>query len=304
MMRLQTDGAATGVQPVAGTLPIKKTSMLRIIWERFSRNKLAVAGLVFILLVAVLAILAPWIAPYDPAEQDLLKKLKPPSAEHWLGTDDFGRDIFSRLLHGARISLSVGILTVLGWIVIGTAVGALAGYYGGKVDNILMRMVDIIIAFPDILLLIAVVSMFKPSVANIILILILLRWTSIARLVRGEFLSLKNREFVLAAKTLGLSDVRIIFVHILPNALAPIIVASTLGIGYTILTESALSFLGLGVQPPTASWGNMLQGAQSISILMKAPWYPVAPGLMILLTVLSVNFVGDGLRDALDPRLK
>ena len=284
--------------------PVAKTSMRKLIWERFVRNKLAVVGLVLLGLIVVLSLLAPVLATHDPAEQNLLYKLKPPSSEHLLGTDDLGRDIFSRLLYGGRVSLTVGLLAVLGSMTIGTTIGAIAGYYGGKIDNVLMRFVDVMIAFPQILLLIAVVSILKPSLQNMIIVLMVLGWTGTARLVRGEFLSLKNREFVLAARTIGMKDRRIIFSHILPNAMSPIIVAATLGIGGTILVESTLSFLGLGVQPPTASWGNMLQGAQSITILLTAPWYPIFPGLMILLTVLSINFIGDGLRDALDPRLK
>ncbi|MGZ4105892.1 MAG: ABC transporter permease, partial [Tumebacillaceae bacterium] len=226
-----------------------------------------------------------------------------PSAAHWLGTDDMGRDIFSRMIYGARVSLTVGVVSVLGTMVIGVTVGALAGYYGGWVDNLLMRFVDIMISFPSIFLLIAVVSILEPSMKNIIIVFAVLNWTSAARLVRGEFLSLKSREYVMAARTIGMSNTRIIFLHMLPNAIAPIIVAATLSIGNTILAESALSFLGIGIQPPMPSWGNMLQGAQDISIMLDAPWYPIVPGLMILLTVVSINFIGDGLRDAFDPRM-
>lgn len=301
-MELETSKTTVAVNspPV---LKYKKTSMSKIFWERFSRNKLAVIGLVIIVTIILLALLAPVIAPYDPAKQNLLHRLKPPSAIHFLGTDDLGRDIFSRILWGARVSLTVGFVAVLGSITIGTFIGAIAGYYGGKLDSFLMRAVDVIISFPSIFLLITVVSILKPSLMNIILVFIAFGWTGTSRLVRGEFLTLKNREYVLAAQTVGMSDARIIFRHILPNAMASIIVTATLAVGGTILAESTLSFLGLGIQPPTASWGNMLQGAQNITIMLTAWWYPLFPGLMILITVLAINFIGDGLRDALDPRM-
>ena len=222
--------------------------------------------------------------------------------EHLMGTDKFGRDIFSRLLYGAQISLLVGFASVLGSITIGTVVGAIAGYFGGIIDAILMRIVDIILSIPDIFLLITLVTIFQPGIDKLILIFALTRWTTTARLVRSEFLSLRSREFVLAAKTIGTRNYKIIFSHILPNAMGPIIVAATLSVGTVILAESALSYLGFGVQPPMASWGNMLQDAQNFTIMIQAWWYPLFPGLMILLTVLCFNFLGDGLRDALDPK--
>lgn len=301
--QLHTNGPSVSGQ-FSGPIKVAKTSMLKITFEKFAKNKLALIGLVLFLLVVILALLTPYIAPYDPTAQNLLYSLKPPSKAHWMGTDDFGRDILSRILYGSRVSLTVGIVTVLGTVAIGTTIGAIAGYYGGKIDNILMRFVDIMISFPHIFLLIAVVTILKPSMKNIIIVLIALGWTGIARIVRGQFLSLKEQDYVLSARSIGMSDFRLIFLHILPNAIAPIIVAATLGIGGTILQESVLSFLGLGIQPPIASWGNMLQGAQSITIMLTAWWYPLFPGLMILLTVLCVNFIGDGLRDALDPRSK
>lgn len=282
---------------------IKKTSMTKIIVRKFFENKLAVLGLIVLLVIVISAILAPVIAPYDPAEQNLLDKLKPPSGQYLLGTDEIGRDIFTRLLYGGRVSLAVGFFSILGSITIGTIYGAISGYYGGRVDNLMMRVIDILISFPSIFLLITVVTLVKPSVTNIIIVFALTGWFGTSRLVRGEFLSLKNRDYVLAARNVGMSDARIIFRHMLPNAMAPIIVAATLGVGGVIIAESSISFLGLGISPPTASWGNMLQGAQGITIMLKAWWYPVFPGLMILLTVLSINFVGDGLRDALDPKL-
>ena len=283
---------------------VKPDTMTRIIFEKFWRNKLAVIGAIILIIIISAALLAPFIVQHPPEKQYLMDKLLPPSKEYWLGTDHLGRDLFSRLLYGARISLMVGFASIIGAITIGTVVGALAGYYGGKVDGILMRFVDVFISFPNIFLLITIVSIFQPSVDKLIIVFALIGWMGTARLVRGEFLSLRSREFVLAARTLGVRSSRIIFFHILPNALGPIIVAATLGVGGIILAEAALSFLGLGVQPPTASWGNMLQGAQSLTIMLRAWWYPVIPGLMILITVLCFNFVGDGLRDAFDPRIK
>lgn len=271
-------------------------------WEQFKRNKLAVVSLIVLIVVILLALFAPIVAPHDPAEQDLLQRLKPPGASHLLGTDDLGRDLFSRLLYGARVSLTVGIVSVLLNVVIGVVVGALAGYYGGKLDGVLMRLVDMMLAFPLTMILITVVSVLRPSLTNIIIVLVAFGWMGKARLLRGQILTVKNREYVDAARTIGMSDARIIFCHILPNAIAPVIVSATLQMGTLILTESILSFLGLGIQPPTASWGNMLQSAQTLTILMKAPWVPFFPGLMIFITILCFNFVGDGLRNALDSR--
>lgn len=281
----------------------QRDTMLGIITRKFFKNKLAVMGAVFLIIIITAAILAPVIAPYSPSKQNLLQKLQPPSSEHWLGTDRFGRDTFSRLLYGARVSLLVGFASVLGSITIGTFLGAVAGYVGGIVDAMIMRFVDVILSIPSIFLLITLVTIFKPGVDKLILIFALLGWTTTARLVRGEFLSLRSREFVLASKTIGTKTHTIIFSHILPNAMGPIIVSATLAVGYVILAESGLSYLGLGIQPPHASWGNMLQDAQNFTILLKSWWYPLAPGLMILLTVICFNFVGDGLRDALDPKI-
>jgi peptide/nickel transport system permease protein len=278
-------------------------SLWRMAAAKFLQNRLALLGLVVLAIVILSALLAPWLAPHDPNFQSLRQRLAPPGPEFWLGTDHLGRDIFSRLLHAGRISLFVGFSAMAGAVVIGTSVGAIAGYYGGKVDGVLMRLVDIVISFPSIFLLIALVAILEPTIDKLIIVFAFLSWTSTARLVRGEFLTLKQREFVLAARTLGMSTPRIIFAEILPNALGPIIVAATLSVGGFILAESALSFLGLGVQPPTASWGNMLTNAQGVGIFRTAWWYPTFPGLMILVTVLSFNFVGDGLRDALDPNV-
>jgi peptide/nickel transport system permease protein len=282
----------------------KPDTLSKIIFRKFMKNKLAVFGAIVLFLIILMALFAPVLANHDPAKLNLLDKLQPPSAEHYLGTDDLGRDIFSRLVYGARVSLLVGFASVLGFITIGTVIGSVAGYYGGRIDALLMRFVDIVISFPSIFLLITIVSIFEPSLTKLIIVFALISWTFTARLVRGEFLSLRTREFVLAARTMGMRSSRIIFSHILPNAVGPIIVAATLGVGGVILAESALSYLGLGIQPPTPSWGNMLQGAQNFTIMLKAWWYPLFPGLMILITVLAFNFIGDGLRDAFDPKMK
>ncbi|MBQ4841494.1 oligopeptide ABC transporter permease [Bacillus sp. FSL K6-3221] len=283
-------------------LPPKPETMLRLFCEKFFKNKLAVAGSVILLIIIFSAMFAPVIAPYTPEQQDLLKRLQPPSAEHFMGTDKFGRDIFSRVLYGARVSLLVGFVSVVGAITIGTVVGAVAGYFKGFVDSLLMRFVDVVLSIPDIFLLITLVTIFKPGIDKLILIFALTGWTTTARLIRSEFLSLRTREFVLAARTIGTKNHVIIFSHILPNCIGPIIVSATLKVGSVILAESTLSYLGFGIQPPTASWGNMLQDAQNFSIMVQAWWYPLFPGLFILLTVLCFNFLGDGLRDALDPK--
>lgn len=271
-------------------------------WERFKKNRMAVISLVILAALIILALLAPVIAPYDPAEQDLLNRLKAPSSGHWFGTDDLGRDVFTRVLYGARVSLSVGIFSVVFNVIIGVTVGAIAGYYGGKVDSILMRFVDIMLAFPQFFLLITVVTLLKPSLFNIIAVLTAFGWMGKARLLRGQILSVKNREYIDAARSMGLPDRRIIFFHVLPNSVAPVIVAAAMNMGSMILTESGLSFLGLGIQPPTASWGNLLQSAQSLKIMVEAPWYPIFPGMMIFITIMCFNFLGDGLRNAFDSK--
>lgn len=255
-------------------------------------------GGIILLIFVVLAILAPVIAPYDPSAI-IEEEIEGPSAKHWFGTDDLGRDLFSRLLYGARISLSVGLVAVLISVSIGTLFGALSGYYGGWIDTIIMRFVDIMLAFPSIFLILTIQVMLTPSIYNVMIVIGLTSWMGVARLVRGEFLTLRERQYVEAARAIGCSDFRIIFRHILPNAQAPIIVAATLGMAGAILTESALSFLGLGVQPPTASWGNMLMDSQAY--LMDAPWMAIIPGILILATVLSLYFVGEGLRESTKP---
>ncbi|MFT4412503.1 oligopeptide ABC transporter permease [Fredinandcohnia humi] len=294
---------ASGNQIELQGLSAKADTLGKIMVRKFFKNKLAVIGAILLIIIITAALCAPLLTPYHYETQNLLKRLAPPSSEHLLGTDTFGRDIYTRLLFGARISLLVGFVSVLGAITIGTALGALAGYFGGIVDAMIMRFVDIVLSIPQIFLLITLVTIFNPGVDKLILIFALTGWMGTARLVRGEFLSLRSREFVLASKTIGTRSMTIIFREILPNAMGPIIVAATLSIGNVILAESALSYLGLGIMPPTPSWGNMLQGAQSITIMLNNWWVPTAPGLLILITVLCFNFVGDGLRDALDPKI-
>lgn len=258
-------------------------------------------GAAVLLVLVLLAVAAPLVSGQDPYAVDLRSYRKPPGAGHLLGTDSSGRDVFARLLFGARISLSVGVVAVSVYTALGLLVGSLAGYYGGWLDNLLMRLADVVMSFPSLVLIITVASVVGPSIYNVMLVIGLLGWPPIARIVRGMFLSLRKREFVLAAQASGVGNTRLIWRHLVPNVLAPVIVAATYGMASAILTEAGLSFLGLGVQPPEASWGNMLNAAQSISILETMPWLWVPPGLMIAMTVLSLNFLGDGLRDALDP---
>jgi len=250
----------------------------------------------------VVATLAPYIAPYDPGQIDIKIVLQEPSPKHLFGTDALGRDVLSRMIWGSRISLLVGFVAVGIASLIGVFLGALAGYYGRWIDNLIMRFVDIMLCFPTFFLILAVVAFLEPSIWNIMIIIGVTGWMGVARLVRAEFLSLKERDFTIAEKALGARDFRIIFRHILPNALAPVLVSATLGVAGAILTESALSFLGIGVQPPTPSWGNILTaGKDNIEI---AWWLSLYPGLAILITVLGYNLLGEGIRDAIDPRLK
>ncbi len=275
--------------------------MLKIVWNRFKKNTLSLIGLTIILSLAIIAILAPFISPYEPTKIDVYNVLSPPSKAHPLGTDELGRDLLSRMIWGSRASLKVGFIAVGIAITIGIIIGAFAGYYGGKIDALLMRFVDIMLAFPTFFLILAVIAIVEPSISTIMIVIGLTGWMDVARLVRAEFLTLKERDFILAAKAIGASDFRIIFRHILPNALSPVFVAATFGIAGAILIESGLSFLGLGVQPPEPSWGNILtSGKDNITV---AWWLSLFPGIAILITVLSYNLVGEGLRDALDPRL-
>ena len=264
-----------------------------------AKNKLAIFGLIVLGFFVLIAIFAPVIAPYDPDEIVESETLAP-SFKHLFGTDDLGRDIFSRAVFGARISLTVGIVAVTIAILIGTLMGATAGYFGGFVDGTIMRFVDVMLSFPSIFLILAIQAMLTPNIYNVMIVIGLTSWMGVARLVRGEYLKIRELQYVEAAKAIGCSNLRIIFRHMLPNAQAPSIVAGTLGMAGAILTESALSFLGMGVQPPMPSWGNMLMDAQAY--MRDAPWMAIIPGLLILITVLSLYFVGEGLREALNPR--
>lgn len=277
---------------------------MRLLWvigKRFSRNKLSVAGAIVVFMLMAAALLAPVVAPYDPTSIDVYNVLSPPSTAHLFGTDELGRDLLSRIIWGSRVSLKVGFVAVGIAIMIGILVGSIAGFYGGRVDAVLMRFVDMMLAFPTFFLILAVIAILEPNIFTIMAVIGVTGWMDVARLVRAEFLTLKERDFVDAARAIGIRNKRLIMRHILPNALSPVFVAATFGIAGAILTESGLSFLGLGVQPPDPSWGNILTaGKDNIEI---AWWLSLYPGLAILITVLSYNLVGEGLRDALDPRL-
>ena len=276
--------------------------MKTIFWKRFKKNHLAVLGGIIVFFLFLIAILAPVVSPHDPNSIDVKNILEPPSIKHPFGTDDLGRDILSRIIWGSRISLAVGFVAVGIATVIGIILGAISGYYGSWIDSVIMRFVDIMLSIPTFFLLLAVIAFLEPSIWNIMIVIGLTSWMGVARLVRAEFLSVKEREFVLAARTVGANDIRIIFNHILPNSIAPVLVSTVLGIAGAILVESALSFLGIGIQPPTASWGNILTtGKDNIEI---AWWLSVFPGLAILVTVLAYNLLGEGIRDSIDPRLK
>ncbi|MFG6360116.1 ABC transporter permease [Taurinivorans muris] len=259
-------------------------------------------GTGIVLCMAFFAVFAPYLTPYSPTEPNVDMMLLPPSSSHVLGTDAVGRDIFTRLLYGARVSLWVGFIAVGISSAIGIALGLISGYFGGIIDEIIMRLVDIMLCFPSFFLILAVIAFLEPSVTNIMVVIGLTSWTGLTRLVRAETLSLRERDFVLAAKLSGASKFRILFVHILPNTLAPVFVSATLGIAGAILVESSLSFLGLGVQPPYPSWGNMLLDGKDV--LSNAPWLSLFSGLAIFITVLGYNLLGESLRDMLDPRLK
>jgi peptide/nickel transport system permease protein len=287
--------------PLTMALRGAERSQWQMALERFRAHRPAVLGIFVLATLALLSAGAPIVSPYDPDKTQLLALYEPPSLSHPFGTDDLGRDLATRILYGGRVSLSVGLLAVTVAVSIGTLVGVVAGYYGGWIDSLLMRFVDMMYSFPRLFLLILFGVFFKGmTIGVIVLVLGVLSWMTTARLVRASFLSLKRREFVEAARSVGATDRRIIVRHILPNSLAPIIVAATLGVAAAIIAESTLSFLGLGIQPPTPSWGNMLNHATTD--MDKAPWIAIFPGLFIFLAVVSINFIGDGLRDALDPR--
>ena len=274
--------------------------MNKTLLQKALQNPLSKAGFIIIVLVFVLAMLAPIIAPYDPNDINVKVILLAPSWQHWMGTDGLGRDVLSRMLYGGRISLLVGLVAVGIATAIGIVLGAIAGYYRGWVDTLIMRLVDVMLSIPSFFLILAVIAFLTPSIINVMIVIGLTSWMGVTRLVRAEFLSLNGREFVLASRTLGAKDARLIFTHLLPNSLTPIIVSSVLGVAGAVLMESGLSFLGLGVQAPQASWGNILTDGKDY--IQFAWWLSLFPGLAILITVLGYNLLGEGLRDALDPR--
>ncbi|MCG3086918.1 nickel transporter permease [Sporosarcina cyprini] len=271
-------------------------------WRNFRKSKIAVVGMAIVLFFILVAILAPWLAPEGINDQSHADRLQPPSSAHWLGTDDFGRDILSRIIYGARISLSVGFLSVVLSVIVGSMLGIVAGYYGRWVDTIISRVFDIMLAFPSILLAIAIVAVLGPSLQNALIAIAIINVPNFGRLIRSKVLSIKEEEYISAAKAIGMKDARILFSHILPNSMAPVIVQGTLAVATAILEAAALGFLGLGAEPPMPEWGKML--ADSKDYLQSAPWTMIFPGLSIMLTVLGFNLMGDGLRDALDPKMK
>lgn len=302
-------GNATLATPTAAySLGASRSSTVQSPWaqaiRRFRKHRLAVAGLVVIVILSLMAIFAPVVGQHNPNRGNFLHIDEPPSREHWLGTDGNGRDYWSRLVYGARVSLSVGLVAtgIAGFI--GTVLGALSGYYGGVIDLLIQRFTEMVMTFPTLMIIITLVAYVGPSIYNIMIVLGLIGWTTFCRVVRGQVLSVREVAFVEAARTIGARDRSIMFRHILPNVLPYIVVLATLNIAGFIILEAGLSFLGLGVQVPTASWGNMLQQAQTLDILVTKPWRWIAPGAAIALTVLSINFVGDGLHDAIDPRSK
>lgn len=278
----------------------KEETYLSMVWRRFKRHKLAVISLVILILLYLMAIFAPYIAPYHHSQMQLDKALHPPSLEHPFGTDRIGSDIFSRIIWGSRISLSVGIVAAGIALLLGTIIGSISGYFAGTfIDDILMRVTETVAAFPVMFLLLTVIAILPRSTLNIMIVIGATSWPNLARMVRGQFLSLRELDYVEAARALGAKDTRIVFVHILLNTMAPIIVSATLRIGGAILAESGLAFLGLGVTSPP-SWGTIINGGRPL--LRQAPWIMAFPGIFIFVTVLAFNYVGDGLRDALDPR--
>ncbi|MFA4981787.1 MAG: ABC transporter permease [Candidatus Omnitrophota bacterium] len=270
--------------------------------KRLFKDKIALASLCFIAVILAFALFAPLIATYNPTSIDVRSVLSPPSHHHILGTDTLGRDIFSRIVYGSRISLSIGFIAVGIAVLIGIFFGSVAGYYGGKIDSMIMRLVDIMLCFPTFFLILAVIALLEPSIFNIMAVIGMTSWMGVARLIRAEVLTLKERDYVSASRVMGGSDAWIIWKHLIPNAIGPVMVNATLGVGGAILVESALSFLGIGVQPPTPSWGNILMDGKST--LGVAWWLTIFPGIFILLTVLAYNLLGDRLRDMLEPRIK
>jgi len=294
-------------EPYDGLAPTE-TSYGRMVLRRFLRNRMAIVGAIILLILILISVFAPVITSatlgWGRDEIDIRYIRAAPSARHPLGTDSAGRDNLTRLLYGGRVSLAIALGSVAVYMVMGIAIGAVAGYFGGWVDNVLMRLVDIIQSFPFLMFALTIVAIRGPSVSNLVFAIVFLSWPVPARLVRGEFLSLRERDFIEAARAMGVSGFRMIQRHLLPNAMAPLIVNATLEVAGIILSEAGLSYLGFGVSQPVPTWGNMLSEANNMAVLQTKPWTWLPPGLMIFLTVLSINFIGDGLRDALDPRLK
>ena len=276
----------------------------RIAWKKLYRRPLAMFGAVVLILMIIAVLLAPQLATHGRDDIDMFATEEAPGKEHLLGTDEIGRDVFTRLLYGGQVSLGVGFAAVILQVVIGVTLGAIAGYFGGWVDACIMRLIDIVMCFPFYVIAISMAALLGPSAWNVVLIIGVLSWPGVARIVRGQMLSMRSREFIEASRCLGLTSREIILKHMLPNTLSPIIVYATLGMANAILTEAGLSFLGMGVNPPQPSWGNMLTNAQSMRVLTRQWWRWLPPGMCIFFTVLSINFLGDGLRDALDPRTK
>ncbi len=281
---------------------MKKRSYIRLVFDQFGHARLNRVALIVMMVLFGIAIFAPLISPYSPTEYNLDNALVPPQSSHWFGTDEQGRDVLSRMIYGSRVSLSVGFVAVGIALIIGILLGGVAGFYGGKIDLIISRGIEVMLCFPTFFLILAVIAFVGPSLINIMIVIGATGWTGVARLVRGEFLKLRNQEFVVGVQAMGAKSWRIIFLHLLPNSLAPVMVSATFGVASAILTESSLSFLGFGVQPPTPSWGDIL--SQSREFMDIAWWLTLFPGAAIFLTVTMFNLVGEGLRDAIDPRLK
>lgn len=286
---------------IAAEKKLKSESLWTISFRRLRKSRTAVLGIIIIILFTIIAFFAPYIAPYDPMEQNFIKSFRPPSAEHYLGTDEFGRDVFSRIIYGSRISLQIGFIAVFISLVVGVSVGLAAGYYGGWIDMVVMRIMDLMLSFPYILLALVIMSILGPGIYNAMIAIGIVYVPQYARIVRSSVLSVKKKEYVLAARALGANDLRIILKHVFLNSMAPIIIQTTLSIGRAIINAAGLSFLGLGAQPPTPEWGAMLSNGQDF--LRNAPWIATFPGIAIALLVLGFNLVGDGFRDAFDPRL-
>jgi peptide/nickel transport system permease protein len=287
--------------PVDGGMPVDISQKYRM-WMAFRRNKTAMFGGIMAVIIVLVAIFAPVLSPYDPLAQDAIARLSPSNQEHWMGTDDFGRDVLSRMIWGSRVSLIIGILSVLAGLIVGTAMGMVAGYYGGKTETLIMRAVDVLMCFPDLILAIAVTAVLGSNLVNLIITIAIVMTPRFARLSHGQLLKLKESEYVVAAQAIGAKVPRIIVRHIFPNIFGELLVAGTLWVGVSIRLEANLAFIGLGVQPPTPTWGNMIR--EGVDVLINAPGISIYSGLCILITILAFNTLGDGIRDMIDPRLR